>query len=65
MEKAQKPDWLKKKMNFNSHKEVDSILKGSGLHTVCQEAMCPNITECFKNLNATFLILGIEIHLPS
>ena len=37
---------------------MDSLLNETGLNTVCQEAMCPNITECFKNKNATFLILG-------
>ncbi len=53
-----KPEWLHKKINYNTHKEIEAILNIGELHTVCQEAMCPNITECFKNKNATFLILG-------
>lgn len=53
-----KPDWLRKKINYNTHKSIENLLDNSGLHTVCQEAMCPNITECFQNNNATFLIMG-------
>lgn len=53
-----KPKWLRKKINYNTHKEMEKLLGKKALHTICQEAMCPNISECFKNRNATFLILG-------
>ncbi len=37
---------------------MDLLLEEVGIHTICQEAKCPNISECFSNKNATFLILG-------
>jgi lipoyl synthase len=53
------PNWLKIKLpggrNFN---EIKSILHKKKLHTVCEEALCPNIGECFEQRTATFLILG-------
>ncbi len=54
-----KPHWIKVKIsdNENYHK-VKSILKSKKLHTVCEEASCPNIGECFGNGTATFMILG-------
>ncbi len=55
---TKKPKWLRKKINYNTHKEIEDLLGKSSLHTVCQEAQCPNISECFQNGNATFLILG-------
>ena len=53
-----KPEWLRKKLVPNAQKEMESLLGEHGLHTICQEAKCPNISECFANKNATFLILG-------
>ena len=53
-----KPYWLHKKLNFTQKKDVEQKLKSIGIHTVCQEAMCPNISECFSKRNATFMILG-------
>jgi len=54
-----KPDWLKVKLpNTAEFKHVKGILKAHKLHSVCQEAACPNITECFHSGTATFLILG-------
>ena len=53
-----KPQWLHKKLNFTQKKDVEQKLKSIGVHTVCQEAMCPNISECFSKRNATFMILG-------
>lgn len=53
-----KPEWLHKKIFFEQKKEVEQKLKSIGIHTVCQEAMCPNISECFSKKNATFMILG-------
>ncbi|MFA7084722.1 MAG: lipoyl synthase [Arcobacteraceae bacterium] len=54
-----KPEWLRKKITPAVQIEMESLLKEvGGLHTICQEAKCPNISECFSNKNATFLILG-------
>lgn len=54
-----KPEWLRKKLTPNAQREMEGLLKDvGGLHTICQEAQCPNISECFANKNATFLILG-------
>lgn len=55
---TKKPPWLRKKINYSTHQTMDSLLHKTKLHTVCQEAMCPNISECFANRIATFLILG-------
>ncbi|MEW5923769.1 MAG: lipoyl synthase [Candidatus Zixiibacteriota bacterium] len=54
-----KPPWLKVRACGN-HKylEVQSLLKEHNLHTVCQEANCPNRGECFSSGTATFLIMG-------
>ncbi len=54
-----KPEWLRKKITPNAQIEMENLLKDvGGLHTICQEAKCPNISECYANKNATFLILG-------
>ena len=54
-----KPPWLKRRFVFNaSTKEVNDLLRDLTLHTVCQEAHCPNQSECFGNHTATFMILG-------
>ena len=53
-----KPEWLRKKISLSSLREVEAIISKGKLHTVCQEAMCPNIGECFSKKQATFLILG-------
>jgi lipoic acid synthetase len=54
-----RPTWLRIKLstgrNFN---EIKGILQEKELHTVCEEALCPNIGECFEQRTATFLILG-------
>jgi lipoic acid synthetase len=56
----EKPDWLKKKLNADRSKlsEIKVMLRGLRLHTVCEEARCPNIGECFASRTATFMILG-------
>ncbi len=56
--KYRKPEWLRKKISFGAQKEMDQLLQEVGIHTICQEAKCPNISECFSKKNATFLILG-------
>jgi lipoyl synthase len=54
-----KPPWLKKRIPpFQDLQKVKSILSETDLHTVCQEARCPNMGECFARGTATFLILG-------
>jgi lipoic acid synthetase len=58
MKITRKPEWLQKKINPAAHAEMERLLGDHRLHTVCQEAICPNITECFRNRQATFLILG-------
>jgi len=54
-----KPEWLKVRLpNSREFRHVRDILANRHLHTICQEARCPNITECFHEGTATFLILG-------
>ncbi len=54
-----KPHWLKIKPQFGStYREVKALISDYNLHTVCQEATCPNIGECFSARTATFIILG-------
>ena len=54
-----KPDWLKIRLQGNGAlNEVNKMLKELSLHTVCEEANCPNLMECFSKKTATFLILG-------
>ncbi|RNC70683.1 MAG: lipoyl synthase [Desulfuromonadales bacterium] len=57
---VRKPSWLQKKINPAAHAEMEGLLGELRLHTVCQEARCPNITECFRERQATFLILGAD-----
>lgn len=58
MTNKRKPQWLNKKVFFTQSKDVQQALKNIGIHTVCQEAMCPNISECFAKKQATFMLLG-------
>lgn len=54
-----KPPWLKRRLPTGpTYEEVRTLLSKSRLHTVCQEARCPNLWECFSRQTATFLILG-------
>jgi lipoyl synthase len=58
-EKPKKPPWLKKRLaSGETYRKVFKLLKESHLHTVCQEAHCPNVGECFSEGTATFMILG-------
>lgn len=53
------PDWLKKRApDETGLKRMQNLMEGLGLHTVCENARCPNIGECFERGTATFLILG-------
>lgn len=54
-----KPEWLKIKLNTGDNfKDLKRMMRGKTLHTVCEEARCPNIYECWANRTATFMILG-------
>jgi lipoic acid synthetase len=56
---ARKPDWLKVKLPAGeNYTKLRGIVREGNLHTVCQEAMCPNIAECWGVGTATFMILG-------
>lgn len=55
---TRKPEWLRKKVSFQAKRDTDELLKDIGIATICQEASCPNISECFSKKQATFLILG-------
>src|SRR5690606_7837891 len=54
-----KPEWIKTRMKMGpQYRELNGLVKSEGLHTVCQEAGCPNIYECWEDREATFLIGG-------
>jgi lipoic acid synthetase len=54
-----KPDWIRVRLgNGERFREIKQILREHRLHTVCEEATCPNIGECFGKGTATFMILG-------
>ncbi len=57
--KEPKPDWIRIKLTTNdNYQEIKSMMRSKTLHTVCEEARCPNIYECWANRTATFMILG-------
>jgi lipoyl synthase len=56
---SRKPDWLKRRLpSGETFNQVRELLEAGRLHTVCQEAKCPNIWECYSHRTATFLIMG-------
>lgn len=56
---ARKPSWIRVKAPGSAAwAETSALLKGAGLATVCQEAACPNIGECWEKKHATFMIMG-------
>jgi len=56
---ARIPEWLRRAPGSSKETtELKKLLRSSKLHTVCEEARCPNISECFSNRTATFMILG-------
>jgi lipoic acid synthetase len=56
---ARKPNWIKMQVPDSPRfQEIKAILRENNLHTVCEEASCPNIGECFSGGTATFMILG-------
>jgi lipoic acid synthetase len=59
-ERLKKPEWIRVKAASTSSRfyEIKNILREHSLHTVCEEASCPNIGECFGQGTATFMIMG-------
>ncbi|MFI8631830.1 lipoyl synthase [Microbacterium sp. NPDC077663] len=56
-----KPEWIRTKAKMGpEYRELQGLVKDEGLHTVCQEAGCPNIFECWEDREATFLIGGSQ-----
>ena len=53
-----KPDWLKVRYNQEAVDEVAELMRDLKLNTVCKEANCPNLGECYRKHTATFMILG-------
>jgi len=54
-----KPDWIRVKAPVSAgYVETQRIVRANGLHTVCEEAGCPNIGECWEKKHATFMIMG-------
>jgi len=54
-----KPPWLKQRLPSGSpHEKLSSLIAKANLHTVCQQAQCPNIYQCFSRKTATFMIMG-------
>ena len=58
-ERLKKPDWIRVRAPSSPRfHQIKSILREHKLHTVCEEASCPNIGECFSKGTATFMIMG-------
>ncbi len=58
-ELGKRPDWLKVRLpSGDNYREVLSMMRRSKLNTVCEEAKCPNLAECWNNRTATYMILG-------
>ena len=58
---GRKPPWLKVRLASGpNYEDLKGIMRDRSLHTVCEEAMCPNIRECWEEREATFLILGTK-----
>jgi lipoic acid synthetase len=56
---GRRPEWLKVKASFGpNYRELKGLMRELDLHTVCEEAGCPNIFECWEDREATFLLLG-------
>ncbi len=58
-QKLRKPDWIRIRIPTGSEiNQVKSMLRQNALHTVCEEASCPNLPECFSKGTATFMVMG-------
>lgn len=59
LKRTPRPEWLKVRIPSGSgYTEIKNIVQSNRLHTVCEEARCPNIAECWQRRTATFMILG-------
>ena len=59
VERLRKPNWIRAKSPFHPNvKKLKAVLREQKLHTVCEEAACPNLGECFGKGTATFMIMG-------
>jgi len=59
MTRSPRPDWLKVRLpTGDNYFRLKAIMRDKGLHTVCEEARCPNVAECWGQGTATFMILG-------
>ena len=57
--RGRRPDWLRVRApDSPGYHQIRNMMRGHGLHTVCEEAMCPNIGECWGRGTATFLLMG-------
>ncbi len=57
--RGRRPEWLRvKSVDSPKYQELRGLFRGKSLHTVCEEAMCPNIGECWGRGTATFLLMG-------
>jgi len=57
--RPRRPEWLKVRIpSGEGYNEIKQLVQSHGLHTVCEEARCPNIAECWERRTATFMILG-------
>jgi lipoic acid synthetase len=57
--RGNRPEWLKVRFpQGHNYNELKGLMRGLNLHTICEEALCPNIGECWNSRTATFLILG-------
>ncbi len=56
---GRRPEWLRVKLpSGGNYAAIQGMMRGNALHTVCEEARCPNLGECWNNRTATFMILG-------
>ena len=56
---VRRPEWLKVRLpSGENYEELKTLMRSKALHTVCEEARCPNIGECWGHRTATFMILG-------
>ncbi|QED23283.1 lipoyl synthase [Candidatus Deianiraea vastatrix] len=59
MAEIEKPDWIRVKAPISGgFNDTNELMRKKGLHTVCEEAACPNIGQCWEKKHATFMILG-------
>ena len=64
-EQRRHPSWIKARIpGGGNYAELKKLMRDLQLHTVCEEARCPNIGECWNSRTATFMILGDVLYAP-